>query len=339
MSYKIAVVGATGNVGREILTSLSERNFPISQAHALAGDKTVGQEVSFGEEAVLKVEALSDFDFKGIDFVFNAAGSATSAGFAERAAKQGAVVIDLSSLFRLEKDIPLVVPEVNPEALKEYSKRNIISCPSPAAVQLAVALKPLHDLAGLKRVVVSTYQSVSSAGKQAMDELFNQTRALYSAGTPPREVFSRQISFNLIPQIDVFREDGSTREEWKLCVETKKILGQDIDISATCVRVPVFVSDSESVNVEFNQALSAEKARRALQKAPGVVVIDNLEEEDSSFITPAETTGEDSVFVSRVRQDSSVAHGLNLWVVADNLRKGSATNAVQIAELLVRDYL
>ena len=338
MSYKVAVVGATGNVGREMLALLAERNFPASEVYAVASKRSAGREVSFGEDAVLKVHDINTFDFKGIDIVLASAGSAVSKEFAPKAAKAGAVVIDNSSCFRMDKDVPLVVPEVNPEALKGYKKKNIIANPNCSTIQMVMALKPLHEIAPIKRVVVSTYQSVSGAGKEAMDELFNQTKALYSNVDPKRDVFPRQISFNVIPHIDVFQKDGSTKEEWKMVVETKKILDSGINVTATCVRVPVFVSHAESVNVEFKKPITVKEARKALSKMQGVFVIDNPDDDDTAYVTPAEIAGEDAVFVSRIRVDESVKHGLNMWVVADNLRKGAATNAVQIAELLVRDY-
>ncbi len=338
MSYKVAVVGATGNVGREMLNILVEREFPVSEVHAVASARSAGREVSFGEDTVLKVQDLGKFNFKGIDIVLASAGSKVSEGFADKAAKAGAVVIDNSSFFRMDKDVPLVVPEVNPDAIKGYKKRGIIANPNCSTIQLVVALKPLHDLAGIKRVVVSTYQSVSGAGKEAMDELFNQTRALFSNGTPSREVFAKQISFNVIPQIDVFMDDGQTKEEWKMRVETQKILDKSIEVVASCVRVPVFVGHSETVHVEFKNPITAAQARKALQKAPGVVVIDKPDMEDG-FITPAEVAGEDAVYVSRIRKDPSAKNALVFWVVADNLRKGAATNAIQIAEVLSEKYL
>lgn len=337
MSYKVAIVGATGNVGREMLNTLVERDFPVSEVYALASSRSAGQPVSFGDET-LKVQDLDKFNFKGVDIVLASAGGKISAAFAPRATKAGAVVIDNSSHFRMDKDVPLVVPEVNPEAIKGYTKKGIIANPNCSTIQMVVALKPLHDLAGIKRIVVSTYQSVSGAGKAAMDELFNQTRAMYANQDPERNVFSKPICFNVIPQIDVFMDDGFTKEEWKMKVETKKILDKNIDVTATCVRVPVFVSHSESVNVEFKKPITVAQARKALQKAKGVVVVDKHEPEDG-YITPVEVAGEDSVYVSRIRKDDTVKHGLNLWVVGDNLRKGAATNAVQIAEILGKKYL
>ncbi len=337
-SYKVAVVGATGNVGQAMLAGLAERKFPASEVYALASQRSAGREVSFGDDHILKVQNLDTFDFKGVDIVLASAGSAVSKVFAPKAAKAGAVIIDNSSFFRMDPDVPLVVPEVNPEAIADYTKKGIIANPNCSTIQMVVALKPLHDAAKIKRVVVSTYQSVSGAGRAAMDELFDQTRAVYANSSPKRTIFAKQISFNVIPQIDVFMDDGWTKEEWKMRVETKKILGADIEVSATCVRVPVFVCHSEAVNVEFEKKITADAARKLLQKAPGVHVIDTHDPEDG-FVTPAEVSGEDFVYVSRIRQDESVKNGLSLWVVADNLRKGAATNAVQIAEILANEYL
>ncbi|MDY0009353.1 MAG: aspartate-semialdehyde dehydrogenase [Bdellovibrionales bacterium] len=338
MAYKIAVVGATGNVGREIMNVLSEREFPVAEMHALASARSAGKEISFGEDNVVKVEDLAKFNFKGIDIVLASAGSEVSEKFAPKAAKAGAVVIDNSSFFRMDKDVPLVVPEVNPEDIKKYKKKGIIANPNCSTIQMVVALKPLHDLGQITRVVVSTYQSVSGAGKEAMDELFHQTRGLYSNEVPAREVFAKQISFNVVPQIDKFLDDGQTKEEWKMRVETKKILDKSIEVVATCVRVPVFVGHSEAVHIEFKKPVTVAAARKALQKAPGVVVIDRPDPEDG-IVTPAEIAGEDAVYVSRIRKDPSVKNGLAIWVVSDNLRKGAATNAVQIAEVLAEKYL
>jgi len=335
--YKVAVVGATGAVGREILKTLAERNFPVSDVIALASGRSAGGEVSFGEDDTLTVQELSKYDFKGTDICLSSAGAKISADFAVGAGKSGCVVIDNTSHFRMDPDVPLIVPEVNPEAISLYSRRNIIANPNCSTIQMAVALKPLHDIAKIKRIVVATYQAVSGAGKEAMDELFSQTRAVYVNDAINREVFRKQIAFNLIPQIDVFMEDGSTKEEWKMVVETKKILDPKIKVSATCVRVPVFIGHSEAVNVEFHDSISATEARDALKKAKGVTVIDKHHEE--GFVTPAECAGEDSVYVSRIREDISVENGLSMWVVADNLRKGAALNAVQIAELLAKQYL
>ena len=339
MSYKVAIVGATGNVGREMLNVLSTREFPVSEVVALASARSAGREVSFGEDNTLKVQDLAKYNFKGTDIVLSSAGSAISEAFAPGAAKAGAVVIDNTSFFRMDKDVPLVVPEVNPEAIKGYKKKGIIANPNCSTIQMVVALKPLHDLATIKRVVVATYQSVSGAGKEAMDELFNQTKGLYSSDMAKREVFSKQISFNLIPQIDKFMPDGYTKEEWKMVVETKKILDAKIEVNATCVRVPVFVGHSEVVNVEFKDPITAAQARKAMQKFKGITVIDDPGADDGAFVTPVEIAGEDDVFVSRIRKDPTVKNGITMWVVADNLRKGAATNAVQIAELLSEKYL
>ena len=337
MGYRVAVVGATGNVGREILSVLSERNFPADKVHAVASTRSIGAEVSFGENKVLKVESLDAFDFAGVDIALFSPGAKVSAVHAPRAGKAGCVVIDNTSQFRMDKDVPLVVPEVNPQALAQYKKRNIIANPNCSTIQMVVALKPLHDLARIKRVVVATYQSVSGAGREAMDELFTQTRAVYVNDPIKRELFAKQIAFNVIPQIDVFRDGGVTKEEWKMDVETRKILDPDIAVTATCVRVPVFIAHAEAVNVEFETALDEATARAALKRAPGVIVVDHRA--DEGYVTPVEVAGEDAVYVSRIRRDPTVPHGLNLWVVSDNLRKGAALNAVQIAELLVRDHL
>ncbi len=338
MSYKVAIVGATGNVGREMLNVLSSREFPVSEVVALASARSAGREVSFGEDNTLKVQDLAKFNFKGTDIVLSSAGSAISEAFVPGATKAGSVVIDNTSFYRMDKDVPLVVPEVNPDAIKGYKKKGIIANPNCSTIQMVVALKPLHDLATIKRVVVATYQSVSGAGKEAMDELFNQTKGLYSSDMAKREVFSKQISFNLIPQIDTFMPDGYTKEEWKMIVETKKILDAKIEVNATCVRVPVFVGHSEVVNVEFKDPITAAQARKAMQKFKGITVIDDPGADDA-YVTPVEIAGEDDVFVSRIRKDPTVKNGITMWVVADNLRKGAATNAVQIAELLSEKYL
>jgi len=337
MSYRIAVAGATGNVGREILNTLDDRKFPVSEIYALASNRSVGRKVSFGDKDI-KVELLEEFDFSKVDIVLASAGGEASKHFAPKAAEAGAIVIDNSSQWRMDKDVPLIVPEVNPEALADYSKKNIIANPNCSTIQMVMALKPLHDIAKIKRVVVSTYQSVSGSGKEAMDELFNQTKALYANAEMRNEVYAKQIAFNVIPQIDVFMDTGTTKEEWKMIMETKKILDRDIEVSATCVRVPVFVGHSEAVNVEFEKFISPKEAHEALQSAQGVLVVDKLDPEEG-FVTPAEIAGDDSVYVSRIRQDTSVDSGLDMWVVADNLRKGAALNAVQIAELLVDKYL
>ena len=337
MGYKLAVVGATGNVGREILQCLAEREFPVDEIVALASKRSTGREISFGEKQVLKVRALDGFDFKGTDIALFSPGSKVSAEHAPRAAAAGCVVIDNTSRFRMEPDVPLVVPEVNGAALAGYTKRNIVANPNCSTIQMVMALKPLHDAAGIKRVVVATYQSVSGAGKAAMDELFTQTRGIYVNDPMVKEEFTKQIAFNVIPHIDEFMDDGNTREEWKMAVETRKILDPDIKVSATCVRVPVFIGHGEAINVELKDELSVSQARALMRRAPGVSVFDRRL--DDGYITPAECAGEDAVYVSRVRKDPTVTHGLSLWVVSDNLRKGAALNAVQIAELLVSDYL
>ncbi|NKB55175.1 MAG: aspartate-semialdehyde dehydrogenase [Alphaproteobacteria bacterium] len=337
MGYRVAIVGATGNVGRELLTTLDERAFPIDSITALASENSAGKVVSFGEDKELNVQSLSSFDFKGTDIVLSSAGGKISAEFAPRAAKAGAVVIDNTSHFRLDPDVPLVVPEVNGHAIAGYGKRNIIANPNCSTIQMVVALKPLHDLAGLQRVVVSTYQSVSGAGRAGMDELFNQTRAVFVNDPLDRQEFTKQIAFNAIPHIDVFMDDGSTKEEWKMVVETKKILDPKIKVSATCVRVPVFIGHAESVNMTFDRPVSAEEAREALAATPGVVVVDHRA--DEGYVTPVECVGEDAVYVSRIREDISAENALNMWVVSDNLRKGAALNAIQIAEALVAGYL
>ena len=333
MGYRVAVVGATGNVGREMLATLAEYEFPADEVIALASERSVGKEVSFGEKKVLKVRDLATFDFKGIDIGLFSPGAKVSEIYAPKAAAAGCVVIDNTSCFRMEKDVPLVVPEVNPEAIKDYKKRNIIANPNCSTIQMVVALKPLHDLARIKRVVVATYQSVSGAGKEAMDELWDQTRNVYSTQPVEPKKFTKRIAFNVIPHIDVFMPSGETKEEWKMCVETKKILDPSIQVFATCVRVPVFVGHAEAVNVEFEKPITVEQARAALRKAPGVLVID--EREPGGYVTPQECVGQGEVFVSRIRKDPTVPNGLSLWVVSDNLRKGAALNAVQIAERLI----
>jgi aspartate-semialdehyde dehydrogenase len=337
MGFKVAVVGATGNVGREILTTLAEREFPADDVVALASSASVGRQVSFGDDDILDIQALDTFNFKGIDIVLSSPGAKVSDVFAPRAAKAGAVVIDNTSRWRMEPNVPLVVPEVNPQAIAQYEKRGIIANPTGSTIQMVVALKPLHDIARIKRVVVSTYQSVSGAGRSAMDELFGQTRAVYVNDPIKPEHLTKQIAFNVIPHIDVFMDDGSTKEEWKMAVETRKILDPDIAVSATCVRVPVFIGHAEAVNVEFARPISEERARDALRDAPGVIVLDHRA--DEGYVTPAEAAGEDAVYISRIRRDPTVPHGLNLWIVCDNLRKGAALNAVQIAEILAADYL
>src|SRR6201998_4077423 len=336
MGYRVAVVGATGAVGREMLKTLAERDFPVTEVAALASGRSAGSEISFGEKKVLKVRNLDTFDFKGWDIGLFSPGASVSAVHAPRAAAAGCVVIDNTSHFRMEPDVPLVVPEVNPEAIGHYTKRGIIANPNCSTIQMVVALKPLHDIARIKRVVVATYQSTSGAGRASMDELFNQTRAVYVNDPIKPERFTKQIAFNVIPHCDIFLDDGATKEEWKMAVETRKILDPDIMVTATCVRVPVFIGHGEAVNVEFEQPLSEDQACAALRQAPGVTVVDHRA--DEGYVTPAEAAGEDPVYVSRIRRDPTVPHGLNLWVVADNLRKGAALNAVHIAELLVSDH-
>jgi aspartate-semialdehyde dehydrogenase len=335
MAYKIAVVGATGNVGREMLNVLIQRQFPISEVVALASNRSIGTEVSFGD-GVLKVKALEYYDFKGTDIALMSAGGAIAKEWAPKIAAQGCLVIDNSSAWRMDRQVPLVVPEVNADALNNIPK-GIIANPNCSTAQLVVALKPLHDLFTIKRVVVSTYQSVSGAGKEAMDELFRQTRAVFVADPVEVAKFTKQIAFNVIPHIDVFLDSGVTKEEWKMAVETQKILDPDIQVTATCVRVPVFVGHSESVNIEFEKPVTAEKARAALRAAPGILVVDKRE--DGGYVTPIECTGEDATFVSRIRKDPTIENGLNLWIVSDNLRKGAALNAVQIAESLIKRNL
>lgn len=337
MGYKMAVVGATGAVGREILKTLAERAFPVDSMVALASGRSAGQQVSFGDDQVLTVKPLDSFDFKGTDIALFSPGAAISAVHAPRAAAAGCVVIDNTSQFRMDPDVPLVVPEVNPQALARFRKRRIIANPNCSTIQMVMALKPLHDLARVKRVVVSTYQAVSGAGREAMDELWSQTRGVYVNETPPSEQFTKQIAFNCIPHIDNFLGDGSTREEKKMAEETRKILGPDIAVMATCVRVPVFIGHAEAVHVEFEEAITEQQAWEALREAPGIIVLDRRE--DGGYATPAEIAGEDSVYVSRLRRDLTVPHGLAFWCVCDNLRKGAALNAVQIAEELVAQGL
>ncbi|MFT3728095.1 MAG: aspartate-semialdehyde dehydrogenase [Terricaulis sp.] len=332
MGLRVAVVGATGNVGREMLEILQERLFPADEVYAIASRRSVGTEVSYGDKT-LKVKDIEAFDFASVDLVLMSAGGAVSKEWSPKIGAQGAVVIDNSSAWRMDPRVPLVVPEVNPEAVLGYEKLNIIANPNCSTAQLVVALKPLHDKAKIKRVVVATYQSVSGAGKDAMDELWTQTRALYVNDEITKEHFTKQIAFNVIPHIDVFMDDGYTKEEWKMVAETKKILDPSIKLTATCVRVPVFVGHSEAVNVEFENEISAEEAREILREAPGVVVIDKRE--DEGYITPVESVGEFATYVSRIREDATVDNGLALWVVSDNLRKGAALNAVQIAELML----
>lgn len=336
MSYKVAIVGATGNVGREMLEILSERKFPVREVVALASANSKGKEVSFGDTKVLKCQSLEEYDFSDTDIALFSPGASVSKVHAPRAAAQGCVVIDNTSHFRMMEDIPLVVPEVNPDALKNFSKTNIIANPNCSTMQMVVALKPLHDFAKIKRVVVSTYQSVSGAGKDAMDELYDSTKAIYVNDHLEPQKFTKRIAFNVIPHIDVFMDDGYTKEEWKMAVETKKIMGDDIKVVATCVRVPVFVGHSESINVEFERPISVKEAFDLWENAEGVSVVDR--HENGGYITPAECVGEDATYVSRVRKDPTVENGLAFWCVSDNLRKGAALNTVQIAETLIRDF-
>ncbi|MGR3463286.1 aspartate-semialdehyde dehydrogenase [Limimaricola sp.] len=332
MGYKVVVVGATGNVGREMLNILDERAFPIEEIAVLASRRSLGTEVSFGDKT-LKTKDLATFDFTGWDMALFAIGSEATKEYAPKAASQGCVVIDNSSLYRMDPDVPLVVPEVNADAVLGYTKKNIIANPNCSTAQMVVALKPLHDRAKIKRVVVSTYQSVSGTGKEAIDELWNQTKGMYVPGQEVEpSVYPRQIAFNVIPHIDVFMEDGGTKEEWKMVVETKKILDPAIKLTATCVRVPVFVGHSESLNIEFEEFLDEDEARDILREAPGIMVVDKRE--DGGYVTPVECVGDFATFISRIRQDGTVENGLNLWCVSDNLRKGAALNAVQIAEVL-----
>ena len=336
MGYKVAVAGATGNVGREMLAILAERNFPADEVVALASRKSVGTECSFGDKT-LKVKALDHYDFSDTDICLMSAGGTVSKEWSPKIGAAGCVVIDNSSAWRMDPDVPLIVPEVNAAAVTGFTKKNIIANPNCSTAQLVVALKPLHDAAKIKRVVVATYQSVSGAGKDAMDELFSQTKAVYTNSELINKKFPKRIAFNVIPQIDVFMEDGYTKEEWKMMMETKKILDPKIKLTATCVRVPVFVGHSEAVNIEFERPISADEARDVLRKAPGCLVIDKRE--PGGFVTPYESAGEDATYVSRIREDATVENGLVLWCVSDNLRKGAALNAIQIAECLINRKL
>ena len=336
MGYTVAVVGATGVVGSEMLKILAERQFPADKVVPLASSRSVGRDVSYGEKT-LKVSNLAEYDFAGTDIALFSAGGSIAAEYGPKAAAAGCVVIDNSSFFRMHEDVPLVVPECNADAVAGYAKRNIIANPNCSTAQLVVALKPIHDKVGIRRVVVSTYQSVSGAGNAAMDELFNQTRGIFVNDEVQIDKFTKQIAFNVIPHIDVFMEDGSTKEEWKMVAETKKILDPKIKLTATCVRVPTFVGHAEAVNLELNDPLSADEAREMLREAPGLMVVDK--HEDGGYITPIECVGEYATFVSRLRDDPTVDNGLNLWVVSDNLRKGAALNAVQIAEVLINRFL
>ncbi len=338
MGYRVVVVGATGNVGREMLNILAEREFPCDEVAAVASAASTGSEIEYGETGrMLKVKNLEHFDFTGWDIALFAVGSGPTKTYAPKAAAQGCVVIDNSSLYRMDPDVPLIVPEVNPDAIDGYKAKNIIANPNCSTAQMVVALKPLHDAAKIKRVVVSTYQSVSGAGKAGMDELFEQSRAIFVGDPLEPKKFTKQIAFNVIPHIDSFLDDGSTKEEWKMVVETKKILDPKVKVVATCVRVPVFVGHSESLAIEFENEISAEQAQDILREAPGVMLIDKRE--DGGYVTPVECVGDGATYVSRVREDSTVDNGLVLWCVSDNLRKGAALNAVQIAELLGRRHL
>jgi aspartate-semialdehyde dehydrogenase len=338
MGYRIVVAGATGNVGREILAILTEREFPIDELAAVASSRSQGLDVEIGDTGrTVKCQNIDNFDWTGWDMAIFAIGSEGTAIHAPKAAAAGCVVIDNSSLYRMDPDVPLIVPEVNPDAIDGYVKKNIIANPNCSTAQMVVALKPLHDAATIKRVVVATYQSVSGAGKSGMDELWNQTRQIFVGDEKDVQKFTKQIAFNVIPHIDSFLDDGSTKEEWKMVAETKKILDPKIKVTATCVRVPVFVGHSEAINIEMEKELSAEDAQRILREAPGVMLVDKRE--DGGYITPIECVGDYATFISRVRDDSTVENGLNLWCVSDNLRKGAALNAVQIAELLGRRHL
>jgi aspartate-semialdehyde dehydrogenase len=338
MGYRVVVVGATGNVGREMLNILAEREFPCDEIAAVASPRSQGTQIEYGDTGkMLKVQNVENFDFTGWDIALFAAGSGPTKIYAPKAASQGCVVIDNSSLYRMDPDVPLIVPEVNPDAIDGYVKRNIIANPNCSTAQMVVALKPLHDAATIKRVVVSTYQSVSGAGKEGMDELFEQSRNIFVGDPAEPKKFTKQIAFNVIPHIDVFLDDGFTKEEWKMVVETKKILDPKIKVVATCVRVPVFVGHSESINIEFENEISAQQAKDILREAPGVMLIDK--HEDGGYVTPTECAGDDATYISRVREDPTVDNGLVLWCVSDNLRKGAALNAVQIAELLGRRHL
>ncbi|HET9273711.1 MAG TPA: aspartate-semialdehyde dehydrogenase [Methyloceanibacter sp.] len=336
MGYKVAVIGATGNVGREMLNILAEREFPADEVFAIASRRSMGVEVSYGDSR-LKCQDLEQFDFRGIDFALMSAGSAVSKEWSPRIGAQGCVVIDNSSCWRYDPDVPLIVPEVNADAVVGFTKKNIIANPNCSTAQLVVVLKPLHDAARIKRVVVATYQSVSGAGKEAMDELWDQTKGIFVTEPPEPKKFTKQIAFNVIPHIDVFLDDGSTKEEWKMSAETKKILDPKIKVVATCVRVPVFVGHSEAVNIEFEEPLSTDEARKILREAPGVLVVDKRE--PGGYVTPVECVGDYATFVSRIRDDQTVDNGLSLWVVSDNLRKGAALNTVQIAEVIINRNL
>jgi aspartate-semialdehyde dehydrogenase len=338
MGYRVVVAGATGNVGREMIHILAEREFPIDELAALASSRSVGETCDLGDTGrTVKVQNIEHFDFTGWDIALFAIGSDATKIYAPIAARAGCVVIDNSSLYRMDPDVPLVVPEVNPDAIDGYTRKNIIANPNCSTAQMVVALKPIHDAATIRRIIVSTYQSVSGAGKAGMDELFEQTRAVFVGDEKSVSKFTKQIAFNVIPHIDSFLDDGSTKEEWKMVVETKKILDPKIKVHATCVRVPVFVGHSESINIEMERELSAEDAQTLLRESPGIMLVDSRE--DGGYTTPVEAAGDDATYVSRVREDPTVENGLALWCVSDNLRKGAALNAVQIAELLGRRHL
>ncbi len=339
MGYRVAIVGATGNVGREMMQVLSEREFPVDEVAAVASSRSHNLQVEYGDTGkMLKCQNIEHFDWAGWDIALFAAGSGAAKDYAPKAAAAGCVVIDNSSLYRYDHDVPLIVPEVNPDAIEGYARRRIIANPNCSTAQMVVALKPLHDRARIKRIVVATYQSVSGAGKEAMDELWLQTKGMYVPGQEvAAKVFPKQIAFNVIPHIDLFLEAGQTKEEWKMTAETKKILDKAIKVTATCVRVPVFVGHSEAVNIEFEEFLDEDEARDILREAPGCLVVDKRE--PGGYITPIECVGEYATYISRIRQDGTIENGLNLWIVSDNLRKGAALNAVQIAELLGRRHL
>ncbi|MGC6390274.1 MAG: aspartate-semialdehyde dehydrogenase [Alphaproteobacteria bacterium] len=336
MTYNIAVVGATGAVGKEMLNILAERSFPVGEVHAVASRRSLGQEVSFGDRN-LKCQDLEQFDFSKVDICLMSAGGTISEKWSPQIAAQGAVVIDNSSTWRYHDDVPLIVPEVNPDDIIGFKQRGIIANPNCSTAQMVVALKPLHDRYHIKRVVVATYQSVSGAGKEGMDELFDQTRAIFVSDPKESQVFTKQIAFNIIPHIDVFMENGDTKEEWKMIAETHKILDPEVHVSATCVRVPVFVGHSEAINLEFSQPFDEDEARDLLRESPGLMVVDKRE--DGGYITPVESVGEYATYISRIRRDETVPHGMNLWCVSDNLRKGAALNSIQIAELLINRNL
>lgn len=336
MVRKVAVVGATGNVGREMLSTLARRNFPVEEVVALASINSKGKEVSYGMNKRLVVQDLAEYDFTGTDIALFSAGGEISKIYAPKAGESGCIVIDNSSYWRMDKDVPLVVPEVNPDAISQYKNKNIIANPNCSTIQMVVALKPLHDIAKIKRVVVSTYQAVSGAGKEAMDELYSHTKKIFENENLEPVKFKKSIPFNVIPQIDIPLEDGSYKEEWKMMVETKKILDPNIEVSATCVRVPVFACHSESINIEFENPITPEEASEVLSDSDGIIVLDRPD--TYTYAVPRECAGQDEVYVSRIRKDTSVKNGLNMWVVADNIKKGAALNAVQIAEILVNDY-